>query len=157
MLMTKVERMTDPALWMRVQGAMLPVEADGRSFARQLGDVTGLAPASAGRLEQEYRRFLYIAAVTASPREPLGLLRQAWDYHAGFDGYLYDFCPWVLERHLPAGPVGKLTGPAYAAAWFDYTTEFGAEPPAPYWPAPDARVAVGELEALVSTGLSQAS
>ncbi len=148
---TNLDLMTDPSLWCRIRGAMLPVERDGRSFARQLADVTGLAPDEARALEGEYRRFLYLAALTAAPREPLGLLRAAWEYHAGFEGYLYDFCPWVLDRHLPAGPVTKLSAPAYAATWFDYGAEFGAPPPEPFWPAPETRMALAEVGALAAT------
>lgn len=147
---TTHDRMTDPALWFRISGAMLPVQSDGRSFARQLADVAGLAPDAAGDLEGEYRRFLYLAALTASPREPLGLLRSAWEYHARFEGYLYDFCPWVLGRHLPAGPVTKLSAPAYAATWIDYGTEFGAPPPEPCWPAPETREMLTGVNTLAS-------
>lgn len=149
---TRLETMTDPTLWFHVRGAMLPVERDGRSFAQQLGDLTGLVASAAEALEHEYRRFLYLAALTPSPREPLGLIRRAWEYHASFEGYLYDFCPWVLDRHLPAGPMTKLSAPAYAATWFDYATEFGAPPPEPYWPAPEARMAMPEVRKLVATG-----
>jgi len=152
---TTLDMMTDPSLWYRIRGAMLPVDRSGRSFARQLAEVTGLAADSARTLEREYRRFLYLAALTPSPREPLGLLRKAWDYHAAFEGYLYDFCPWVLDRHLPAGPVTKLTGPAYAATWFDYGVEFGAPPPAQFWPAPESRMGVAEVQALAATGVPQ--
>ncbi|MCB1348586.1 MAG: hypothetical protein R3D59_13410 [Paracoccaceae bacterium] len=137
---TSLDRLSDPFLWARIQGAMLPIDESGRSFARQLGEVTGLAPDDAETLEAEYRRFLYLAALTPAPRQPLGPLRQAWEYHAGFEGYLFDFCPWVLERHLPAVPVSKITAPAYAATRIDYAAEFGAPPPAPFWPAPEPRI-----------------
>jgi len=152
---TNLEMMTDPSLWVRVRGAMLPVDRAGRSFAGQLGEVTGLVRAEAQALEREYRRFLYLAALTPSPREPLGLLRQAWEYHAGFEGYLYDFCPWVLDRHLPAGPVTKLSAPAYAATWFDYGVEFDAPPPDPFWPAPETRLALTQVRGLAATGVPQ--
>ena len=150
--MPETDNLTDPGIWYRIRGAMLPVARDGREFHEQLAEVTGLDPAAARDLELEYRRFLYLAAVTDAPREPIGLLRAAWDHHAGFDGYLLDFCPWVLDRHMPARAAGKLTGPAYAAAWFDYATEFGTEPPAPYWPAPESRMALTEVRALAASG-----
>ena len=137
---TTLETLTDPFLWVRIRGAMLPVEANGRGFALQLGEITGLAPKAALALEGEYRRFLYLAALTSAPREPLGLLRKAWEYHASFEGYLYDFCPWVLERHLPAGPITKITAPAYTATRIDYAAEFRTPPPEPYWPKPETRL-----------------
>ena len=152
---TNLDMMSDPSLWFRIRGAMLPVDRAGRSFARQLSEVTGLAVEAAKALEDEYRRFLYLAALTPSPREPLGLLRKAWEYHAGFEGYLYDFCPWVLDRHLPAGPVTKLSAPAYAATWFDYGVEFGAPPPESYWPAPETRMAMAEVQGLAASGVPQ--
>lgn len=149
---TTLEMMTDPSLWVHVRGAMLPVDRDGRSFAQQLADLTGLPGRAADVLELEYRRFLYLAALTPSPREPLGLLRRAWEYHAGFEGYLFDFCPWVLDRHLPVRPITKLSAPAYAATWFDYAAEFGAPPPEPYWPAPETRMAMPEVRKLAASG-----
>jgi len=39
--------MSDPFLRVRIRGAMLPVEATGRSFAVQLAETTGLAPREA--------------------------------------------------------------------------------------------------------------
>lgn len=149
---TTPDLMTDPSLWYRVRGAMLPVERDGRDFSGQLADITGLARAAAEALEVEYRRFLYIAALSPAPRQPIGLLRAAWEYHASLDGYHKDFCRWVIDRHLPVAPVGKVTAPAYAATWFDYSAEFGARPPEPYWPAPETRMAMAEVRALAATG-----
>lgn len=145
---TDLDMLTDPSLWYRIRGAMLPVDRAGRSFAMQLAEVTGLEADAASTLEREYRRFLYIAALTPSPREPLGLLRKAWEYHAGFEGYLFDFCPWVLDRHLPAGPLTKLSVPAYAATWFDYGVEFGAPPPDAYWPAPETHMGMADVQGL---------
>ncbi len=139
--------LSDPDRWFRIRGALLPVERDGRSFAQQLAERTGLALPEALRLEAEYRRFLYIAALTPSPREPAGLLRTAWEHHAGFEGYLYDFCPGILERHLPLCPPSKISGPAYAASRIDYASEFGTLPPAPFWPAPETRMAPPEPDA----------
>ena len=136
---TTLDTLTDPFLWVRIRGAMLPVEDNGRGFALQLGEITGLAPTAALALEGEYRRFLYLAALTSAPREPLGLLRKAWEHHASFEGYLYDFCPWVLGRHLPAVPVSKITAPAYAATRIDYIAEFGAPPLERIWPMPERR------------------
>lgn len=135
--------LTDAALWYRIRGAMLPVARDGRVFSEQLAEITGLGLAAARALEHEYRRFLYIAAVTSAPREPMGLLRQAWEHHASFEGYRLDFCPWVLERHLPAVAVSKLSAPAYTATRLDYRAEFGALPPAPFWPAAESRYETG--------------
>ena len=43
------DSLTDPFLWARIRGAMLPVDETGRSFAMQLGEITGLAPAEAAR------------------------------------------------------------------------------------------------------------
>ena len=136
---TTPDRLSDPFLWARIRGAMLPVDAAGHSFAEQLAEITGFDRDTAEALEVEYRRFLYLAALTKAPREPLGPLRQAWEYHAGFEGYLYDFCPWVLDRHLALVPVSKITAPAYAATRIDYAAEFGAPPPEPHWPAPAPR------------------
>ena len=144
---TTLDTLTDPFLWVRIRGAMLPVEANGRGFALQLGEITGLAPTAALALEGEYRRCLYLAALTSAPREPLGLLRKAWEHHASFEGYLYDFCPWGLERHLPAGPITKITAPAYAATRIDYAAEFRTPPPEPYWPMPETRLGAVDTRA----------
>lgn len=147
------DSMSDAFLWVRIRGAMLPVEANGHSFAQQLGEITGLPVAEARVLEGEYRRFLYLAALSTAPREPLGLLRRAWEHHASFEGYLYDFCPWVLERHLPVPQVSKITAPAYAATRIDYAAEFRTSPPEPFWPMPQTRPGSIDIRAVEAPGL----
>ncbi|GKY87255.1 hypothetical protein [Sinisalibacter aestuarii] len=129
---------TRPSLWYRIRGAHLPVERDGRSFAEHLAEITGLSPAAALRLELEYRRFLYLAALTSAPRVPPGLVRVAWSYHAEHEGYGKEFCDWIIGRRLTFAPTVEAPARAYAETVAAYLQEFGAEPPAEVWPAPDA-------------------
>lgn len=130
---------TDPLLWARIRGAHLPVERDGRSFAEHLAERAGLSPAAARALETEYRRYLYLAVVAEARCVPPGLVRLAWDYHAGLDGYGEDFCPWVLGRRLMPRDPAAPDDPGYGATWARYRAEFGSAPPEPLWPAPEPR------------------
>jgi hypothetical protein len=130
--------LTRPALWVRIAGAHLPVERDGREFAEHLAEIAGLSPQGGRVLEQEYRRFLYLAVISREPRVPPGLVRVAWSYHAEHEGYRREFCHYVLGGPMLFTPSVTAPARAYAATVMAYAREFSAPPPPAIWPDPDA-------------------
>lgn len=131
---------TRPALWYRIRGAHLPVDQGGRSFTETLGGITGLDTAGALQLEREYRRFLYLAAISREPRVPPALVRVAWSCHAEHDGYCKDFCVWVLGHQLSFAPTIEAPALSYAATVAAYKQEFGVQPPTGIWPEPASAI-----------------
>lgn len=128
--------LSDSPLWARIRGAHLPVSCDGQAFHERLGQIAGLVAAEAQKLEDEYRRFLYLAMLSEAPRRPPRLIRVAWAYHAGLAGYTEDFCPWVLGRDLRPTRSARPQDQGYAQSWAAYRDEFLRPPPVEFWPVP---------------------
>jgi len=115
--------------------APLPATRDGREFARALAQANDLPLTDARDIETEYRRFLYLAAITDAPRVVSVNIRQAWQMHARSPEYPA-FCETVLGKPLPLDDTSRILGAAHAyrTTRSDYLREFG-QPPSPiYWP-----------------------
>ena len=96
-----------------------------------------LGQSRAKRALDEYRRFLYLAALEGAKVAPPPLIQAIWRAHAGnWRGYHQDLCQTVLRRKLPEpfdAPV-PLSDPIHAATRTAYRREFNAEPPTVLWP-----------------------
>lgn len=136
---SSLTRLSDRVLWARIRGAHLPVERDGRGFHEHIAELAEISPLQGRAVEREYRRFLYVAAVSGRGLVPPALVRVAWSYHASLDGYDEDFCRWILGRTLKPGPAAG-DEPGYALTWQAYRAEFGVVPPATVWPEPELQV-----------------
>lgn len=126
--------MTDPALWERIQTAQLPGSKAQHSFARTLAYATDLPVFEAREVEEEYRRFLYLATVTDEARAPAPQVHQAWRLHAQSARYA-DFCIQVLGKPLPFTDAARkfAAATAYRKTLAAYVGEFGTRPPATVW------------------------
>ena len=127
--------MTDPHLWSRICMAPLPATRDGRVFARALAQTSDLPLVDAREIEAEYRRFLYLAAITEAARVVPAQVRQAWQMHAQSPEYVA-FCTSVLGKPLPLDDTTRMLGAAraYDETRAAYMREFGHAPPPVYWP-----------------------
>ncbi|MDU8942889.1 glycine-rich domain-containing protein [Ovoidimarina sediminis] len=157
--------MRDAALWSRISTYAFPLEPAGRFFNR-----TPDRPALQARLEErenwaedyaseavgEYRRFLYLTAVSPGEVTPSEVIDRVWHEHIwDTQDYLDGFCEPVLGRvlhHRPSTGSGDRERHArqYDATRALYEEEFGAPPPPDIWqyrePAQKARdVARGTL------------
>ena len=132
--------MKDSALWERIEAADLV--AEGAPLENALS-ACGWPNEKAAAVLNEYRRFLYVAAlVKSAPRLPSPLVAEAWRAHAADADAYAAFCNAVLRRDLKPRP--DRTSGANARA--DYATrkayerEFGQKPPAAIWPDPNRMV-----------------
>ncbi|WP_188527457.1 hypothetical protein [Sinisalibacter lacisalsi] len=115
--------------------APLPATRDGREFHGALAQANDLPLADAREIEVEYRRFLYLAAISDAPRVVPAQIRQAWQMHARNPDYVH-FCTSVLGKPLPLDDTTRMLGAsrAYHQTRAAYMREFGHRPPALYWP-----------------------
>lgn len=127
--------LTDPNLWARIRLAPLPVTCDGAEFARALANAHDMPLRDAREVEQEYRRFLYLAAVSEAQRVAPVQVRLAWQLHASAPDYAA-FCNGVLQKPLPLDDTSRMLGAAaaYQQTRSDYSREFGQEPTRFVWP-----------------------
>lgn len=128
-------QMTDPHIWSRIRLAPLPATRDGRDFHRALAFAHDLPLAEARDIEEEYRRFLYLAATSHALRVAPPLVREAWQLHAQSPEYV-PFCASVIGRDLPLDDTSRMLGSsgAYRETRAAYQREFGVRPPRLYWP-----------------------
>jgi hypothetical protein len=138
----------DPGLRARIQafspdepGAVFPF---GARLARQ----NGWTRPFAGRVMEEYRRFVYLAMTAGHPVTPSVQVDQAWHLHLTFTrSYWEEMCGRVLGRPLHHEPTrgGRAEGAKfvdwYARTLDSYQRAFGHAPPADVWPSPAERFA----------------
>ncbi len=131
--------MQDPALWAAIRDHPLRLEGKLPDLERLVLRHGRLGGARTRAALQEYRRFLYLAAL--APREVAAppLIHRIWRAHArNHQGYTVDLSRGVIRRPLPE-PFDlppPLTDAAHARTRALYRAEFGAAPPRSLWPGP---------------------
>lgn len=127
--------LTDPHLWERIRFAELPDSIARHEFAVALAYQIDVPIAEARDVVREYRRFLYLATITDEHRVPPEPVRKAWAMHALSPDYAH-FCANVLNKALVFDDGTRKFGAhgAYRRTLSAYLREFGAMPPATYWP-----------------------
>ncbi len=118
-------------------------------FARRLARENVWPPHYAARVMDEYKRFMFLAAVSGHPVSPSDQVDQAWHMHLVYTRSYWDrFCGEVLGKPFHHGPTRggqeelRKHQRWYAQTLESYTRFFGCEPPADIWP--DASVRFGE-------------
>jgi len=128
-------RMTDPHLWDRIKLATLPVSPARHEFPQALAYMSDLPVYEAREVVEEYRRFLYLAAISDDHRVPPEPVRKAWEMHAHNPEYTA-FCAGALGKPLGLDDGARKFGAnaAYRRTLEAYEREFGTLPPAAIWP-----------------------
>ncbi|NIJ37975.1 hypothetical protein FHR22_002678 [Sphingopyxis panaciterrae] len=139
----------DHPLWQRLAGYRVGPDDAAFSFAARLARENGWSAAQAERVMDEYRRFLFLAAVTGHPVTPSDAVDQAWHLHLTYSRDYWDrLCASVLGKPLHHGPTagGSDEQHRYFAQYADtlasYERWFGAVPPADIWPGAHRRLVV---------------
>ena len=110
-------------------------------FAVRLARENGWSPGYAGRVVEEYRRFMFLAVVAGHPVTPSDQVDQAWHLHLLYTHSYWDrFCGNVLQRRVDHHPTmgGSEEGGKFLR-WYESTLasyrQYFGEPPADIWPS----------------------
>jgi hypothetical protein len=137
----------DP-LWHSLRAMRIGPTDAALTFEQRLARENGWGDLRALEVDQEYRRFLYLAARVREPMTPSVAVDQAWHLHLSYTRHYWDvLCGQILEQPLHHDPTEG--GPAefdrfhhqYERTLAAYTAVFGSEPPPAIWPDADARFA----------------
>ncbi len=128
-------------LWRRLEGFRFDGDVGAGHFVRKLARDNGWAESHAGRVVEEYRRYVYLACTAghvAVPSHPVDL---AWHQHLlDTQPYWDEFCQKVLRRplhHHPARADGddrRRYVDLYKQTLASYENTFGEAPPPDIWP-----------------------
>lgn len=138
----------DP-VWQALATMRIEPEGASLSFTRRLARENGWSRAHAEAVMQEYRRFLYLAAIGTDTVTPSDQIDQAWHLHLAYTRHYWeDLCARIIGRPLHHGPTaggsaeGRKYRSLYAATLQRYRDTFGSEPPSDIWPPSDVRFGV---------------
>jgi hypothetical protein len=135
----------DP-LWHKLRAMGIGPPDAALTFEQRLAGDNGWSLEFALEVIEEYRRFLYLAAVVREPMTPSVAVDQAWHLHLGYSRHYWDvLCGGILERPLHHCPTEG--GPAeaerfrhqYERTLAAYSSVFGTEAPSSIWPDAEAR------------------
>src|SRR4051812_36895518 len=96
--------LTHRALWAALSELCFPAPPGTASFADALCEATGWETDFAKRAIAEYRRFLFLAAISTGELTPSHAVDEVWHLHLAMPHYEEELCGRILERplhHLP--------------------------------------------------------
>lgn len=138
----------DLELWNKLSDYRLDDPSAAYRFSDRLAHENGWPKSFARQAVDEYKKFVYLAAISDTPVTPSDIVDQVWHLHLTFTrSYWDDMCANVLARPLHHGPTkgGRSEDAKYRKQYAEtlalYRSEFGTEPPAEFWPAADERFA----------------
>lgn len=127
-------------LWNRLQAFQLDDPNAAFTFSHRLAAENGWNRTYTLRVMEEYKRFLFLCCISATPVTPSDAVDQAWHLHLVYTrSYWDDLCKNVLQRELHHGPT---KGGEAEAEKFDgmytllkdiYYETFSEQPPADIW------------------------
>lgn len=139
---------TDPDLWRRIKAHDFDDLGADFTFTDRLAAEQGWTLGFARRVIEEYRRYIYLAAIGQREVNPSRAVEEVWRLHLTYTrDYWGSFCANVLGRplhHEPSSRTGaenQRYSDAYAATLAIYQNEFGIEPDDEIWPSEDERIA----------------
>ncbi|HEX8365588.1 MAG TPA: hypothetical protein VF603_09935 [Allosphingosinicella sp.] len=129
------------ALWAQLEQMRIEDPGASRSFEQALAEETGWSEERARAVSREYRRFLYLAAISETEVTPSVAVDCAWHLHLCYTRHYWDIlCRRIIGRplhHLPSA--GGHAEDArhrqqYAATLALYQSAFGEPAPDSVWP-----------------------
>ncbi len=139
---------SNQALWQRLEAFQLDDPDAPFRFSDRLARENGWSTAFARRAVEEYKKFVYLAAVSRTPVTPSDIVDQVWHLHLTFTrSYWDEMCGRVLDKPLHHGPTkgGGAEDARYRRQYDEtlalYRAEFGLDAPTSHWPAADLRFA----------------
>ena len=124
----------------RIEAFGFSAPDDPLGFESRLADDQGWTLGYALAVAAQYRRFLVLTQVAGHAVGPSPDVDEAWHLHLTRTAHYETFCASVFGRFLHHEPArageGARQRDMYRETLEDYRRAFGAEPPAPIWPAP---------------------
>jgi len=112
------------------------------SFSKRLRRENRWSTTYTARAMAEYKRFVYLAAVSPNPVTPSEVVDKVWHLHLVYTrSYWQDLCAGLLGRPLHHDPsAGGGSEATKFVNWYEatkalYRQEFGEEPASDLWPA----------------------
>jgi len=146
-------------LWSRLEAFGLDEPGAGLPFSSRLARERGWTHAETSRVVREYRRFLFLAAVTGHPVSPSEAVDHAWHLHLLYTrSYWQDLCAQVLGFDLHHEPTkGGHDESAKFTDWYvrtleSYRAHFDEDPPSDIWPSPEQKAATHPEQQWVDRG-----
>lgn len=136
--------MQDPQLWARLKAHRFDAEIGTAPYSVKLADEEGWTAPHTAAVIEEYRKFLYLCAVSGSQMTPSADIDRAWHMHLTFTRNYWDvLCKEVLGKPLHHEPcIGDEEMPRYRKQYSEtkalYEKEFGQSPPVAVWSPPNA-------------------
>ena len=132
-----------PHLWIKVRAAFGGEEASTKAFADKIARKLDWKHLFTLRAIREYKKFIYLGAVSDFVVTPSKIIDQVWHEHLLFTKAYRDFCSDVLgfsfDHNPELIPMTDQTG-TFNAQYLDtlelYKKEFGIEPPEDIWSQP---------------------
>ncbi|MFI4875282.1 MAG: glycine-rich domain-containing protein [Blastopirellula sp. JB062] len=146
-------------LWRKIESFSIDEGDERLTFVKRLARENGWTCDFAERVVLEYKRFVFLAAVSDSPVTPSVEVDQAWHLHLVYTrSYWTRMCQQVLKRPLHHGPTKGGAGEAAKFVdWYErtkrnYVQFFGIAPPCDIWPESDQRFDPSAQMQMVNVG-----
>jgi len=150
--------LTNAELWTKLEAFELDDPHAAFQFTDRLARENGWSKHFANRATTEYKKFVYIAAVSRTAVTPSDIVDQVWHLHLTFTRSYWDgMCIGVLGKPLHHGPTKGGANEdtkyrsQYEATRALYRAEFGTQPPTEFWPPEEARFASAPHQRWVDT------
>ena len=132
--------MTQPDLWQRIAQFELDSPDSSFTFSDRLARENGWSKPYTFAVIEEYKRFIYLCAISDYSITPSDPVDQAWHLHLTYtQSYWVDFCHNTIGKEIHHGPTkggqqerGKFKN-WYALTFELYQKEFGMPPPENIW------------------------
>ncbi len=139
--------LSNPELFHEIESLAID-KADAKlPYTKRLARENMWATPFANRVCAEYRKFLYLAAISPNDVTPSEAVDAAWHLHLIYtQSYWDDLCAGILKRplhHVPSEgghPQIAYYKEHYASTLSAYAQEFGEPPPTDIWPSVERRI-----------------
>jgi hypothetical protein len=131
----------DP-LWVNIKDFQFDKEDDEFTYARKLSFENNWKYEFTQKVVTEYKKLLYLCALSEQPLSPSPLVDKAWHLHLSYTkSYWEDLCKGILGKHLHHEPSKGKEGEMeyydnlYKDTLSYYEKIYGTKPPSEIWPS----------------------
>ncbi len=141
-----VMTITEKALWDKLKAFTFDEPGNVFNFSDRLARDNGWSKTFAAAVTEEYRKFLFLCAISPTGVTPSDAVDQAWHLHLTYThSYWTELCTHTLGKALQHNPTkgGQQEAQKYTD-YYGYTLafyreKFGTAPPADIWPDGEQR------------------